>query len=229
MSTLVSISTHTGLLKVALVGIVGIGVVSKIMKIVSALKTLNSVWGKTTALIAIFVGVFTFVDNLLKGFTGTTKIVVSAVMMILGAVVAIYSAIQLVTHAWSGFGAIAIALSAGAVALAGLKGIIDGASGYENGGIPDKSEFFYMNEHGVPEALINTGGTQTNVINIDQLSEGMKRGAVQAIYETGIIDAIRSGRISQLVVDKDVLGRTVAQSSGFRNEVNRRNTSLNLR
>ena len=123
---------------------------------------------------------------------------------------------------------------AGGVFIASIKGIVDGANDisvgkFEDGGVPNKAELFWMNENGIPEALINTGGTQTNVINIDQLSEGMRRGAVQAIYDTGIVDAIRSGGNTQLVVDKDVLGRTVAQSSGFRNEINRRNTSLNLR
>lgn len=100
--------------------------------------------------------------------------------------------------------------------------------GYENGGIPDKSELFYMNENGIPEALVNTGGNQTNVINIDQLSEGMRRGFVQAIYDTGLLTAMQQGS-STIMVDKDVLGRTVAESAGFRNEVNRRNVSLNLR
>lgn len=61
-------------------------------------------------------------------------------------------------------------------------------SGYATGGIPAKSELFYMNENGVPEALINTGGRETNVINMDQLAEGMRRGFVQAIYETGLND-----------------------------------------
>lgn len=199
VATLVSILNHTGLLKVALVGIIGLGVVSKITKIINVLKNLNGVWGKTIALIGIFIGVFTFVDSLLNGFTGTAKIVVSTVMMILGAVVAIYSAIQLVKNAWTGFGAIAIALSAGAVALAGLKGIVDGASGYENGGIPEKSELFYMNEYGKPEALVNTGGRETNVINMTQLAQGMKQGFVEAIYETGLIDAMQN----RIVIEGD--------------------------
>ena len=64
--------------------------------------------------------------------------------------------------------------------------VITALSGFEQGGIPAKSELFYMNENGVPEALVNTGGRETNVINIDQLSEGMRRGFVQAIYETGL-------------------------------------------
>ena len=85
-----------------------------------------------------------------------------------------------------------------------------------------------MNENGRPEALVNTGGSETNVINIDQLTEGMRRGFVQAIYDTGLLNAMQQGS-STIVVDKDVLGRTVAESAGFRNEVNRRNVSLNLR
>lgn len=99
--------------------------------------------------------------------------------------------------------------------------------GYYNGGVPAQGDLFYMNEHG-PEAFVNTGGAQTNVINIDQLSEGMRRGFVQAIYDTGMLTAMQQGS-STIVVDKDVLGRTVAESAGFRNEVNRRNVSLNLR
>lgn len=101
--------------------------------------------------------------------------------------------------------------------------------GFENGGIPDKSELFYMNERGIPEALVNTGGNQTNVINIDQLSEGMRRGFVQAIYDTGLITAIQQQGNQTLMVDKDVLGRSVANSNGFINEVNRKNANLKLR
>lgn len=106
----------------------------------------------------------------------------------------------------------------------------DGISlnGFENGGIPNKSELFYMNENGVPEALVNTGGSQTNVINIDQLSEGMRRGFIQAIYDTDLVGAIREQGGTTLMVDKDVLGSTVASSAGFRNEMNRRNANLNL-
>lgn len=78
-----------------------------------------------------------------------------------------------------------------AIAVAGMviatgTSVMTAISGFENGGIPEKSELFYMNEHGVPEALVNTGGSQTNVINMDQLAEGMRRGFVQAIQDTGL-------------------------------------------
>lgn len=80
------------------------------------------------------------------------------------------------------------AIAVGATVVATGVSVMSALSGFEQGGIPAKSELFYMNENGVPEALINTGGRETNVINIDQLSEGMRRGFVQAIYETGLND-----------------------------------------
>ena len=58
--------------------------------------------------------------------------------------------------------------------------------GFANGGIPNKSELFYMNENGIPEALINTGGSQTNVVNMQQLRQMTKEGFVEAIRETGL-------------------------------------------
>lgn len=77
----------------------------------------------------------------------------------------------------------------------GFSGAFTGMLGFANGGIPDKSELFYMNEYGRPEALVNTGGTQTNVINLDQISQATHQGFVQAIYETGLLDAMQA-RIS---------------------------------
>lgn len=81
-------------------------------------------------------------------------------------------------------------------------------SGYANGGIPAKSELFYMNEFGKPEALVNTGGSQTNVININQLSFGMKQGFVDAIYETGLLDAMQS---KVIVEGRNIDNSTVAR------------------
>lgn len=68
------------------------------------------------------------------------------------------------------------------------------AKGYANGGIPEKSELFYMNEYGRPEALVNTGGSQTNVINQTQMQSLIKQGFIEAIAETGLISTIRDSR-----------------------------------
>lgn len=56
---------------------------------------------------------------------------------------------------------------------------------YANGGIPPKSELFVMNEHGIPETLINTGGTQTNVINQQQLKQLIRDGYLEAMATRG--------------------------------------------
>lgn len=96
-----------------------------------------------------------------------------------------------------------VLLAAGVATLATIGGLMAKSvnksyvTGYENGGIPEKSELFYMNEYGKPEALVNTGGNQTNVINMTQLAQGMKQGFVEAIYETGLIDAMQN----RIVID----------------------------
>lgn len=66
--------------------------------------------------------------------------------------------------------------------------------GYAAGGIPDRSELFYMNEYGNPEALVNTGGAQTNVINATQMGSLIKQGFIQAMSESGLIRAIESSK-----------------------------------
>lgn len=68
------------------------------------------------------------------------------------------------------------------------------AKGYAGGGIPDRSELFYMNEYGNPEALVNTGGAQTNVINATQMGSLIKQGFIQAMSESGLIRAIESSK-----------------------------------
>lgn len=79
---------------------------------------------------------------------------------------------------------------------------------YANGGIPPKSELFYMNEYGKPEALVNTGGSKTNVINIDQLSFGMKQGFKDAIKESGLLDAMNS---KMVVEGRNIDNNTIAR------------------
>lgn len=90
------------------------------------------------------------------------------------------------TAFWALHGNWARALSVAGIVIAAGATVATVVSGFENGGIPEKSELFYMNERGVPEALVNTGGSQTNVINMNQLAEGMRRGFVQAIQDTGL-------------------------------------------
>ena len=188
----------------------------------SKMEILQMSWKTlTVAILSSVIAIVSIVKNW-DSMSKQTKGWVIAIASITGAVAALSFAILAATGQWAKAFTVA-----GGIVTTGAT-VLTAISGFENGGIPDKSELFYMNENGVPEALVNTGGSQTNVINIDQLSEGMRRGFVQAIYDTGLLTAMQQGS-STIMVDKDVLGRTVAESAGFRNEVNRRNVSLNLR
>lgn len=146
----------------------------------------NSNQGIAIGLSSLAFGLVTFIDNLDK--LGTTSKILIPIIAALAAVITGVAVAR--AAAAAGIAAPAMAGITAAALVAGITlaaGTAIGlATGFENGGIPEKSELFYMNEHGVPEALINTGGSQTNVINIDQLSEGMRRGFVQAIQDTGL-------------------------------------------
>lgn len=182
IAKIISLLNQTGLLKTVLVALIALKVSSWLNSIV---KGFNSVTGTIT----IFITVFTAVYSLLEGLDPVARIVVGALLLIVGGIVAVYTAIQIAYHSWSGFAAIAIGVAAGAAALAGVVGIISGATsladGYAEGGIPEKSELFYMNEYGVPEALINTGGSETNVINQQQLKTLVRDGFLEAQTLTG--------------------------------------------
>nr|DAK86200.1 MAG TPA: Protein AB21 bisporus, tetrahelical bundle, toxin-like.5A [Caudoviricetes sp.] len=197
VASLITIIDKLKLLQIVIVGLIALKIATTITNVSKAFSALTMTTKTTLGAVMAFLAGFLIVDSLLQSFSGTAKIVVSAIMLIVGAVVAIYTAIQLVKHAWTGFGAIALALGAGGVALAGIKGLISGiqevnVKGYATGGIPEKSELFVMNENGIPEALVNTGGSQTNVINGPQLAQLTKQGFVEAIYETGLIDAMQN-------------------------------------
>ena len=99
-----------------------------------------------------------------------------------------------------------------------LAGLIQMPS-FANGGLV--GEVWQMNEYGNPEMLYNANNNSNNtaVINQAQLSLAFE----QAIYNTGLLDAIaRAGVIN-------IDGKAIAQSTTFKNEINRTNPNLNIR
>ena len=89
---------------------------------------------------------------------------------------------------------------------------------FENGGFV--GELWQMNEYGNPEMLYNANNSgNTAVINQAQLSLAFE----QAIYNTGLLDAIAKAGII------NIDGRAIAQSTTFKNEINRTNPGLNIR
>ena len=151
---------------------------TKISKITKALEGLNTPLGK----IAIFVGTFSTILSFLNSLDGKSKIIwslVTAVSALALAVVALNSPLTAPVKT------LALTASLGA-GIASLVALTSSAKGFATGGIPEKSELFYMNEYGRPEALIKTGNSQTNVVNMQQLRQMTKEGFIEAIYETGL-------------------------------------------
>ena len=168
----------------------------------------RSNFGIALSLSSLAFGLVTFISNLDK-LGATSKVLIPIIATLAAAITGVAvaraaAAAGLAAPVMAGI--TAAALAAGLTLAAGTA--IALATGFENGGIPAKSELFYMNENGIPEALINTGGTKTNVINIDQLSEGMRRGFVEAIYETGLN---KNGNIT-IKVDGNINNSAVARA-----------------
>lgn len=151
---------------------------AKISKITKALEGLNTPLGKIT----IFVGTFSTILSFLNSLDGKSKIIWSLVTAVSALALAFVALNSPKTAIIKTVGLTA-ALGAGIASLIGLTSSI---RGFATGGIPEKSELFYMNEYGRPEALIKTGNSQTNVVNMQQLRQMTKEGFIEAIYETGL-------------------------------------------
>lgn len=152
-----------------------------------------------------------------------TIIIITAVAAALAtAFIAIAMAIQGI----KGIGAV-IGLGAaitGAILLAGTEiAKITEPKKFANGGGFNSADMFYANENGNVELIAssNSGGGGA-VMNMQQLE--------QAIY-TGMIRAMSTGNNgeSAIYLDGNRVGTFVAGNTGFRNEANRRNTTLNWR
>ena len=94
---------------------------------------------------------------------------------------------------------------------------------YANGGNFNTGDFFVANENGATElvASSNTGGG--SVMNLDQWASISYSSFYRALSD---YNAAQNGRGGEL--DINSLGRTIAGNTGFVNEMNRRNSSLNL-
>lgn len=64
----------------------------------------------------------------------------------------------------------------------GKRGTSKGSKGYATGGYPEKGQYFYARENGIPE-YVGSIGTQTAVANNTQIVEGIKQGVKEAINE----------------------------------------------
>jgi hypothetical protein len=146
---------------------------------------------------------------LVASFVGLATAIIATVMAIKG--------IQGV-GAMVGFG---LALT-GAVLIAGTElSKLTKPKNYAFGGGYNTADLFYANENGQTELIASTNSGGGAVMNMQQLEGAIFNGMTRAM-STG------SGE-SAVYLDGERVGKFVASSSGFRNEANRRNTSLNWR
>lgn len=185
---IVNLLDQLGLLEGAIVALFALKVTSKINNVIKGLSSMSQ--GLKTASInaAILIGSFTIMDGLFSGLNSTGKLIMGMLVTLAATFAGVAVAAMAADAAISWGTAIPIILAAAGAGIAGIKAMIDSATpvnGYATGGIPDKSELFYMNEHGIPEALINTGGTETNVINQQQLKSLVRDGFIEAMLVNG--------------------------------------------
>lgn len=221
----VSILATLESVKAVLAGIAGIIVTMKIGELISKISKINSILGGTKGTLSILGGIAGVIGGLYLTIKGIVNIVnwddqttglekfLDVLTLVLGVVAAIAGVLALTkakTITGAIAGGIAIAAAIGGIVLSSKSNAIKSAraSGYIDGGVPDKSELFYMNEYGKPEAMMNLGG-QTNVINQDQLRFSMKEGFKEAFVELGLLEMLSDQRI--VLEGRDIDNSAVAR------------------
>ena len=169
---------------------------------------------------------------ILSEFEGETKKVISIVFTAVGAFTALAVAVMAYKGALTMGTAIPIITAAVGIGAAGIKGLIDSANAYADGGF-QKGGLFYAGEKGA-EWVGRQGNTST-IVNDAQMSDIMRDSVAQGVKSGmasayGDISRASSGSGEAAVyLDGNKVGRYVAASAGFRDEANRRNTGLNWR
>lgn len=189
--------------------------------------------GTTFALSACTLALGTLLGMaILDQFEGKTKKIVSAVFLAVGAFTALAAAVLAYQGALTAGIAVPIITAAVGVGIAGIKGLIDSAKEHADGGF-QTGGLFYAGEKGAE--WVGRQGSTSTIVNDTQMSDIMRESVAQGV-KSGMASAYgdisRAGSGSgeaAVYLDGNKVGRYVAASAGFRDEANRRNTSLNWR
>lgn len=217
IAKIVDILDKAGLLKVSLIGILGIIVALKITTLIKNIKELAIGF---SALSGVLLGLGTafLIFEALKN----APFWISTLIALAGAISAVAFSIMAVKEGWKGVWGIG-ALVAGGITLgasiASLVNIDKQINAYANGGIAEKGSLFVANEKG-PELVYSGPNNSSSIMNISQFKQAM----VEAIYECADVFQQSDGSV---VLNLD--GAQIARSKSFKNELNRTNAGLNLR
>lgn len=207
---------------------------SEITKGIPRIKQMASeINGTTFALSACTLALGTLLGMaILDQFEGKTKKIVSAVFLAVGAFTALAAAVLAYQGALTAGIAVPIITAAVGVGIAGIKGLIDSAKEHADGGF-QTGGLFYAGEKGAE--WVGRQGSTSTIVNDTQMSDIMSESVAQGV-KSGMASAYgdisRAGSGSgeaAVYLDGNKVGRYVAASAGFRDEANRRNTSLNWR
>jgi hypothetical protein len=160
-------------------------------------------------------------DETTSGLSKTLDIL----KLVFGVVAAIAGIVAAFTTGGAAKIAKAIAFSA---TIAGTATIaVEKIGKFADGGIPTQGTLFYAGEAGA-EIVHTMPGGQTGVTNIEQFTQAMINANYQSagLFQNLIESALYN---CSSIFETNIDGASLARSKSFKNEINRTNSSLNLR
>lgn len=226
---IIAIAASIAALKLASIVSTIVKIHTGVEKLGLALKT--KIFSGITLIVVGLVEAIAGVVDLVKLFKegGTTAEWFSASLKVLAGVLTLVFGILVMTKAAKTaktiVGVVAGVATAGAIiatAIASSQANAKNVASYATGGQYETGDYFKANENGTTEmiASTNNGGT---VMNIDQWASVSYSSFYRALSD---YNAAKNTNSNMNIND---VGRAIASSYGFRNELNRRNTGLNLR
>lgn len=218
--------TLGNILKIVLT-ISGIKLVGWLMT--GGLQTVNTalalIKGNLGGNFAIIGGIFGFVDGLFSILnwdetTSGLRKVIDVLQTVASVAAVAFGFMSMLSNPFAGTAKI-IAGAATILAVGTTVGKTIGT--FANGGNFRTGDFFVANENGNTELIASSNSGGGSVMNLDQWAQISEASFFNALAR---YDAAQNGGSGGLDIDK--LGTAIARSSGFKNEINRRNVGLNL-
>lgn len=204
-----------------------VGFLKDVAKLKNILGAVNGTLGIAGAVVGIF-NVISGIKDIMNWDETTSSLqrVADVARVVFGIVAAIAGVMAIMkggTIAGMILGAISVTAAIGAM-VASIGSHAEQLKGYANGGIYESGDYFKANENGRTELIASTNGGGGSVMNLSQWQQVSEIAFYNALTR---YNAKQNGNDGQL--DMNSLGRAVAGNVGFRNEINRRNASLNLK
>lgn len=255
-SEIIRLLSNLGLLKVAVLAIIGLKIVSGITSVVGGIVKVASgigvvvkgivkvsgVIGKlitqlatslnpAVSLLAATIGYiagYTITKSLFSTLSEDGKKAASVIGIVTGAATALLAVLIGIKGTMSA-GLMAVAAAGIGVALASVQQAINSFSvkKYANGGIIDGAGTMYAVAGESGAEIVAQGSQGTGVANVKQIAEAVYQGQMRAFIDYNAARGDMSGMTFD--VDGYKLGQMVARNDGFINAVRQKNPTLNFR